>query len=161
MRPVLLTATAIFALDQLSKLWIVHRLDLISRGVIEVWPPFLILRMAWNEGINFGLLAHGAGLVRWLLVAVALAISAWVWRWVRRPGQTKLARVSAGLLIGGALGNVLDRVIYGAVADFLNMSCCGIENPYAFNIADIAIFAGAIGLILFAAEPGKPRRKTP
>jgi signal peptidase II len=57
---------------------------------------------------------------------------------------------------------VLDRVLYGAVADFLNMSCCGIENPYAFNIADIAIFVGAAGLVLFAAEGGKGRRgKTP
>jgi signal peptidase II len=51
-------------------------------------------------------------------------------------------------LLGGALGNVVDRLIYGAVADFLNMSCCGIDNPYAFNVADIAVFAGAIGLVL-------------
>ena len=71
----------------------------------------------------------------------------------------------AGLLIGGALGNVVDRVLYGAVADFLNMSCCGIENPFAFNVADVAIFAGAIGLVLFtgkaqAASRGR-RRKDP
>ena len=52
-------------------------------------------------------------------------------------------------MIGGALGNAFDRLVYGAVADFLNMSCCGIDNPYAFNIADIAIFAGAIGLAFF------------
>ena len=65
-------------------------------------------------------------------------------------------------LIGGALGNVLDRVLYGAVADFLNMSCCGIENPYAFNVADIAIFAGAFGLVLFPGSgsgKGSPKRK--
>jgi signal peptidase II len=55
-------------------------------------------------------------------------------------------------LIGGALGNVIDRIVYGAVADFLNMSCCGFDNPYAFNVADIAIFAGAFGLVLFAAD---------
>jgi signal peptidase II len=58
--------------------------------------------------------------------------------------------VCAGVLIGGALGNVVDRVVYGAVADFLNMSCCGIENPYAFNVADVAIFVGALGLVFFA-----------
>ena len=53
------------------------------------------------------------------------------------------------------MGNVIDRLAFGAVADFLNMSCCGIENPYAFNVADIAIFAGAAGLALFA-EAKKP-----
>ena len=50
------------------------------------------------------------------------------------------------------MGNVVDRLIYGAVADFLNMSCCGIENPYAFNVADIAIFAGALGLVVFTGK---------
>ncbi len=67
-----------------------------------------------------------------------------------RSGRGPLVQLSAGLLVGGALGNVVDRLAYGAVADFLNMSCCGIENPYAFNVADIAIFAGAAGLVLFA-----------
>jgi signal peptidase II len=57
--------------------------------------------------------------------------------------------VFAGLLIGGALGNAYDRIRYGAVVDFLNMSCCGIQNPYAFNVADIFIFVGAIGLAIF------------
>ena len=73
--------------------------------------------------------------------------------------------LSLSLILGGALGNVVDRLVYGAVADFLNMSCCGIENPYAFNVADIAIFAGAIGLILFTGKTGgkaPPKgRKTP
>jgi signal peptidase II len=77
----------------------------------------------------------------------------------------KWAEISAGILVGGALGNVIDRLAYGYVADFLNMSCCGIENPYSFNIADIAIFAGALGLVVFtqnkAAKPGPKRRKTP
>ncbi|MCC5973356.1 MAG: signal peptidase II, partial [Rubellimicrobium sp.] len=73
-------------------------------------------------------------------------------------------QVSAGLLVGGALGNVVDRLLYGAVADFLNMSCCGISNPYAFNVADIAVFAGAIGLVIFTGgdngTEGAPPRKT-
>ncbi|BBU58037.1 hypothetical protein KU6B_43020 [Mameliella alba] len=64
--------------------------------------------------------------------------------------------ISAGFLIGGALGNVIDRLVYGAVADFLNMSCCGIDNPYAFNVADIAIFIGAFGLILFPSRKKAP-----
>ena len=65
--------------------------------------------------------------------------------------------LSGGLLVGGAIGNAVDRVLYGAVADFLNMSCCGIRNPYAFNVADISIFIGAIGLVFFASGNAKPR----
>ena len=160
-------AIGTFAIDQLTKVMVVHWLDLISRGVMEVVPPFLVFRMAWNQGINFGLFAHDADIVRWVLVVVSLVIAAWVWVWVRRDNPGRWAQVSAGLLIGGALGNVIDRVLYGAVADFLNMSCCGIDNPYAFNVADIAIFAGAIGLVIFTGgdktgtKTDKPRAKTP
>ncbi|MEC8796836.1 MAG: signal peptidase II, partial [Pseudomonadota bacterium] len=60
-----------------------------------------------------------------------------------------MARIGAGLLVGGALGNAIDRIVFGAVADFLNMSCCGIANPYAFNVADIAIFAGVFAIAVF------------
>ncbi|HSF65459.1 MAG TPA: signal peptidase II [Paracoccaceae bacterium] len=158
---VVLSAAVIFVLDQITKVWIVFGLNLIERGVIEVAPPYLRLTMAWNRGVNFGLLAHDSDVVRWGLVAVALAISAWVWVWIRKPGHGLLAQVSGGVLIGGALGNVVDRVLYGAVADFLNMSCCGFVNPYAFNVADIAIFAGAIGLVLFAADGKAPADKGP
>lgn len=166
------TAAVIFVLDQASKFAIVHGLNLIERGVIDVVPPFLTFRMAWNRGVNFGLFANDAAFMPWLLIAVSLAISLWVWLWVRRENPGRWAQISAGLLVGGALGNVIDRVLYGAVADFLNMSCCGIENPYAFNVADISIFAGAIGLILFTggsesggkgrvAKAGRSKGKTP
>ena len=70
--------------------------------------------------------------------------------WVHKDPPGTAGMVSAGLLIGGALGNVVDRLLYGAVADFLNMSCCGLSNPYAFNIADIAVFIGAFGLVVYA-----------
>jgi signal peptidase II len=152
MRILSLTALVTFALDQASKLAVVQGLDLINRGVIEVVPPLMTFRMAWNRGINFGLFAHNADVMRWVLIAVALVISLWVWLWIRREGAGPRIQVAGGLLIGGALGNVVDRIAYGAVADFLNMSCCGIENPFAFNVADIAIFAGAIGLILFSGS---------
>ena len=62
------------------------------------------------------------------------------------------------MLVGGALANVIDRLIYGYVLDFLNTSCCGIENPFVFNLADVFIFAGAIGLIFFAKEADGPKR---
>lgn len=152
MRLVALTAAAIFALDQISKFVVVQMLDLYSRQDISVLPPWINFRMAWNQGINFGLMAHSSDAARWALIALALAISVWVWRWVRREPHSAIVKVSAGCLIGGAMGNVLDRIIYGAVADFLNMSVPGIGNPYSFNVADIAIFAGAIGLVIFSGR---------
>ena len=72
-----------------------------------------------------------------------------------RPGIW--VQISAGLVLGGAMGNVVDRLIYGAVADFLNMSCCGFENPWSFNVADISIFVGALGLIFLSGEAPKDR----
>lgn len=156
------TAVVIFVIDQLSKYVVVHGLNLIEKQRIDVFPPFLVFRMAWNRGINFGLLS-GADM-RWILIAVALAISGVVVYWVWRDRGGRWMQISAGLLIGGALGNVVDRLLYGAVADFLNMSCCGISNPYAFNVADIAVFAGAIGLVIFTGgdngTEGAPPRKT-
>lgn len=146
------TALVVIALDQLTKIVVVHWLGLASRGAIDVLPPYLNFRMAWNEGVNFGLFANSAQLMRWLLIAVALGISAWVFLWIRREGHGRLAQLAAGLLIGGAVGNVIDRLLYGAVADFLNMSCCGISNPFSFNLADVAIFAGAVGLVLFGGQ---------
>ena len=165
MRLLALTAAATLALDQATKYAVVIGMDLISRGVIEVWPPFLTFRMAWNRGVNFGLFAGSGEVTRWALVLLALAICGWVLWWVRRnPGGPRVA-VAAGLLVGGALGNVIDRLVWGAVADFLNMSCCGIDNPFAFNVADAAIFAGAVGLALFAGKAAPPAappaRKTP
>jgi signal peptidase II len=163
MRRFWIIAVVVFVLDQVTKLVVVHGLDLINRHEIDVLPPYLNLRMAWNYGINFGLLSHGSDLARWGLVVLALAISAWVIWWMRRETGNWKAELSGGLLVGGALGNIIDRIAYGAVADFLNMSCCGIENPYAFNVADIAIFAGALGLVIFAkgdAVDGKPKRKS-
>ena len=160
MRLVPLVGLGIFVLDQVTKLGVVFGLNLIERGEIDVFPPYLVFRMAWNYGMNFGLFASNSGVARWVLIALALAISVWVWVWVRREGARRSAQVFAGLLIGGALGNVVDRLAYGAVADFLNMSCCGIENPYAFNVADISIFAGALGLVVFPGGARPPRAPT-
>ena len=148
MRLTLWTAFWIFLLDQATKYIVVHAMDLRTLGRIDVLPPFLNLRMAWNDGINFGLLGGESAATRWILIAVALVITGAVLWWVHHEPGRRLHRIAAGLLVGGALGNVIDRLIYGAVADFLNMSCCGIDNPYAFNIADIAVFAGAFGMVL-------------
>ena len=154
MRLMFWTGFWVFLIDQISKYVVVHWLGLINQpdGIITVWPPFIEFRMAWNRGVNFGLFADFD--MRWGLIAVALLISGGVIWWLSRTGGTKWAYIAGGCLIGGAIGNVIDRIIYGAVADFLNMSCCGFNNPYAFNVADIAIFAGAIGLA-FLGDDGK------
>lgn len=164
MRRLALSALVTLAVDQASKLGVIHGLNLRERGEIDVIDPLLNFRWAENRGVNFGLFANSADAMRWVLIALALVISAWVIRWVLREKFGPWAQLSAGLLVGGAVGNVVDRLAYGYVADFLNMSCCGFENPYAFNIADIAIFAGAFGLVLFTGKNGKQkptRRKTP
>ena len=145
-----------FLTDQASKYFVVHYLNLIEVGRMDVFPPFLRFAMAWNEGVNFGLFSNGADAARWILIGIAVAIVGFVLFWVRRDPPGRIGLLAAGMLIGGAIGNVVDRLIYGAVADFLNMSCCGIQNPFAFNLADVWIFAGAIGLAFFGGTK-KPR----
>jgi len=147
-------ATIVFFMDRVSKWIVIEFMELPRRIYIEVYPPYINFVMAWNEGINFGLFGSGNDITRYVLIALAFGIVVGLVFWVRnKPGW--LVPLCVGAIIGGAMGNVLDRVVYGAVADFLNMSCCGYNNPYAFNIADIAIFAGAFGLIIF----GDPKRK--
>ncbi|MEM8536253.1 MAG: signal peptidase II [Pseudomonadota bacterium] len=166
MRLMFMTAFWIFLLDQVIKFYVLLRVFNLSwtqvtagSGLlpypqsVEVFPPFLVLRMAWNRGVNFGLFADYD--MRWVLIGVAFAITAGVIWWLNRTGGSKWVYLSGGFLIGGAMGNVIDRFFYGAVADFLNMSCCGINNPYAFNVADICIFIGAIGLALLVDDKKK------
>ena len=166
-RALWITAIVTLVADQVSKAWVVHGLDLKTVRQLEVLPGFVEFRMAWNRGVNFGFGASASELMRWGLVVLAVVISAWVIWWVRREGLGTRAQVFAGLLVGGALGNVIDRLLYGAVADFLNVTCCGIANPWSFNIADVGVFAGAIGLALFTgpspSAPSGPSRpqKTP
>ena len=149
-RRIALAAAAAFLLDQASKAFVLYGLNLLEVYEIKVLPPLLQFRMAWNEGINFGLFSGVQS--RWVLIAIALMICGAVYIWLMREKPGRWGAISGGLLIGGALGNVIDRVIYGAVADFLNMSCCGISNPFSFNVADVAVFAGAIGIILFTGQ---------
>lgn len=136
-------AVTVFLVDRATKWVVVEVLDLARLGMIEVTPPYLNFVMAWNRGINFGIGAGGPEWSRWALVALAVAVSIGLALWVLRRRSVMLASF-AGVVIGGALGNAWDRIQYGAVADFLNMSCCGIVNPFAFNVADVAIFLGAV-----------------
>ncbi|MGI3166538.1 signal peptidase II [Pseudooceanicola sp. 200-1SW] len=142
----------VFLADQVTKYLVVHVMDLAYRQEIVVIDGYLRFRMAWNDGINFGLFSDGAFWARWVLIGLALLISVGVLWWVKREAPRRAGLIAAGLVVGGALGNVVDRLIYGAVADFANVTCCGIDNPYAFNIADVAIFAGAAALVFLPAE---------
>jgi signal peptidase II len=138
-------AVAIVALDQLSKYLVVVAMDLRNQGVVDVFPG-LSFRMAWNTGVNFGILSGGGDSTRWLLaagtsaVSIALILSS-------LACKRMWSAIGLGIAAGGAIGNTIDRLNWGAVADFLNVSCCGIENPWSFNVADIAVFAG-FGLLL-------------
>ena len=143
-----LIAAAAFGIDRLSKVWIVHWLDLETLRVIEVWPPFLTFIMGWNTGINFGLFDNGGEAGRIFLIVLSLAICAALTWWGRRARGWAMP-LGIGLVIGGAIGNVVDRIIYRAVADYLNVSCCGIVNPFTFNVADVFIFGGAALLVIF------------
>ncbi|WP_163848421.1 signal peptidase II [Pseudooceanicola aestuarii] len=152
MRTVFWTGFWVFLLDQATKYIVVHMMNLRQLGQIDVLPPLLTFRMAWNEGINFGLFAGGTPWTRWILIGIAALICAGVIWWVWRERPRRIGLIAAGLVIGGALGNVVDRLLYGAVADFINMSCCGIDNPFAFNVADVSIFVGVLMLVFLPAE---------
>jgi len=145
-----------FLADQASKYLVVHWMELSRIHSIDVLPPLLNFRYGENTGINFGLFDGGSDLTRWALIGFSLIVCLVVGVWVQKSHPRPMMLLSAGLLIGGALGNVVDRLLYGYVLDFLNMSCCGIQNPFVFNVADIFVFAGAAGLVLFEGRSKKP-----
>ncbi|NOD96857.1 signal peptidase II [Ruegeria sp. HKCCD6228] len=143
-------ALTAFAIDQISKYLVVHVMRVADQpGGIDVVPPLLVFKYGENRGINFGLFQGNSEAARWILIGISVAICVCVLVWLGRAAHSGLMLFCGGLLIGGALANVVDRVLYGFVLDFLNMSCCGINNPFVFNLADVFIFAGAIGLVLF------------
>lgn len=139
-------ATLVLALDQLSKWVIVSRVMQPPR-VIEV-TPFFNLVMGWNRGISFGLFNSGVDWGAWVLTGVALGISGVLAVWMSRTKRVRLV-VALAFVIGGAIGNAVDRVRFGAVADFLDVHFAGYHWP-AFNVADSAITLGAIILVLDA-----------
>jgi signal peptidase II len=145
----LLIAVLVFAVDQLSKYWILTIINLDERPPIQI-TPFMDLAMAWNKGVSYGLLAtHGQE----VLIALSLAITVLLLVWLRKAAKP-LQAASFGMLIGGALGNALDRVLHGAVADFVHLHW-GTFSWYIFNVADIAIVAGVALLLYEALFEGK------
>lgn len=140
----LAVAVAIIVLDQITKVWILEGVMQPPR-LIEV-TPFFNLVLAWNRGVSFGMFNTQSDYGAYILIALALVIVAgmavWLWR-----SESRWTGVAIGLVIGGAIGNVIDRLLYGAVVDFLDFHAFGYHWP-AFNAADSAICVGAGMLIL-------------
>ncbi len=140
----LILAIAVIAADQASKYWILGVLKLQEGQSILLAGP-LRLTGVWNHGVSFGLLRADHDLVRWGFVAfsciVAIVLASWV-----RTSERPLFAAAMGLLIGGALGNAIDRVRFGAVTDFIDISA--LHFPWVFNLADAAINIGIICLLL-------------
>jgi signal peptidase II len=146
-RPILIGlvfAAAIVAADQASKTWILESVRLADIGKIELSAVF-DLTYVRNYGVSFGLLKAGSGSERWLLVALSVAISGLFFNWLRTAPRVTTA-LALGAVIGGAIGNMIDRIRFGYVVDFLDFS--GLYFPWVFNVADAAITMGAIGLVL-------------
>jgi signal peptidase II len=149
----LVVAAAVIALDQATK-WIILSLVMAPPRPIAV-TPFFNLVLVWNPGISFGLLRDHPSATRWVLAGAAVVIAAVLGFWLRRADRA-LPAVALGAVIGGALGNVIDRLVHGRVVDFLDLHALGYHWP-AFNIADSAITLGVAALVvdgLFARPPG-------
>lgn len=151
-----LTALAVFVLDRLSKWWIVEVYDLPEKGSVAVLP-FFSLTMVWNQGISLGLFQADSDLGRWLLIGVTGAISLALAVWLARV-ETRLLAVAIGLVLGGAVGNIIDRLIYPGVADFFHFHAFG-ASFYVFNVADSAISIGVV-LLLWDSLRSSPKQPT-
>jgi signal peptidase II len=139
-----LIALATLALDQASKLYLLFVYVLPIREPL-VLAPFLEFIVVWNRGISYGLFQQHSEAGRWVLVAVSAAATLGLSLWLSRT-QTAVLASSLGLIIGGAVGNAIDRAAYGAVFDFIHVHV-GTFSWYVFNVADAAIVAGVIGLL--------------
>jgi signal peptidase II len=140
----LVAVLTLFA-DQASKAWILNVYRLQERPPVRV-GPFFELVMVWNRGISYGLFQQHEDWGRYGLVALSLVAAAGLSVWLAR-GPSRLVALALGLLIGGAIGNAIDRLLYGAVADFVLLHWIPVF-PYVFNVADSAIVAG-VGLLLY------------
>ena len=144
--------------DQASKWWVLNGLHLEDLQTLEVLP-FLNLTMVWNQGVTFGLFHQTGRAGPWILAAVAMAVvvalGVWLWR-----AETRVVAVALGAIAGGAVGNVIDRVRFGAVVDFLHAHAWG-WSWYVFNVADAAIVCGVAALVLDGVIPSRNRLQAP
>ncbi|MFC3695305.1 signal peptidase II [Chenggangzhangella methanolivorans] len=149
-RTSLLLAAAIFVVDQAIKVWALFVFDLASQGRVPVLPVFDLV-LIWNRGISYGLLQQDSDFGRWALVVVHVVASIAITIWIAREKQTA-SSIGLALILGGAVGNGLDRILYGAVVDYALLHW-GDVTWYVFNLADAAIVAG-VALLLYGALRG-------
>ena len=136
-------AGGVILLDQVTKLAVLARFAFDER--LEI-TPFFNLILTYNPGAAFSFLAGAGGWQKWFFVALALGVSVWIFLMLRQHASERLLAVALSLILGGALGNVIDRFAYGAVVDFLDFHLAGWHWP-AFNVADSAICVGAVLLV--------------
>jgi len=161
LRPGIIAAIVTLVLDQASKLWLLYVFDIGHRGRVSV-TPFFDLDLAWNIGISFGWLQNDNPIAQFALMAIKVVAVVALAIWMARS-KTRLATLALGLIIGGAIGNGIDRLAYGAVVDFalFHVQIGGKAfNWYVFNLADVAIVAGVMAL-LYDSFIGVPAAKAP
>jgi signal peptidase II len=157
-----LAVAAVSALiDQASKLWLIYVFDLGARMPVRL-TPFLDLVLVWNKGISYGLFQQHGPFGQWLLLALKAIAVALLWIWLARAAS-RLTAAAIGLIVGGAVGNAIDRLLHDGVADFIlfHITTETINfNWYVFNLADTAIVAGVVGL-LYDSVAGDRAAKAP
>ncbi|MBN8988169.1 MAG: signal peptidase II [Rhizobiales bacterium] len=156
-----IAAVAALVLDQASKLWLLFVFDLASKGTVKV-TPFFDLVLAWNVGISFGWFQNDSLLAQAVLTTIKAVAVIVLAVWMARS-RNLLATVALGLIIGGAIGNAIDRFAYGAVVDFALFHVQIAGNTfhwYVFNLADVAIVAG-VAALLYDSFLGVPAAKAP
>lgn len=161
LHPGVIAALLVLVLDQATKLWLLFVFDIAHRGAVEV-TPFFDLVLAWNVGISFGWLQSESQLAQIALMAIKAIAVIVLAIWMARS-RTLIATLALGLIIGGAIGNAIDRFAYGAVVDFalLHIQLGGKTfNWYVFNLADVAIVAG-VAALLYDSFLGAPAAKAP
>jgi signal peptidase II len=161
LRSGVIAAIVTLVLDQASKYWLLHVLDIAHRGTVRV-TPFFDLVLAWNTGISYGWFQDEGPAGQAILLAVKAAAVVALAIWMARS-RAALATIALGFIIGGAVGNAVDRFTYGAVVDFalFHIEIAGKTfNWYVFNLADAAIVAG-VAALLYDSFLGTPAAKAP
>lgn len=154
----LIVALITLVADQGNKVWMLYVYDIGTKEPVYL-TPFFDLILVWNKGISYGMLQQESVSGRIALVAFAVIVSLFLIGWLARV-TTGLAAVSIGLIVGGAAGNAIDRAVYGAVADFFSLHAFGFQW-YIFNVADVAIVAGVIGLLYDSLFGGHKKAGNP
>ncbi len=141
----LITAIAVACVDQVNKWWMLYVYDIADKGRIEVLP-FLDFVFVLNRGISYGLFTQSDAAGQYMLAGFAIAVSIALMVWLARASTGLVMAISIGSIVGGAVGNAIDRVLLGGVADFYSLHAFGFYW-YVFNIADVAIVVGVVGLL--------------